>query len=193
MNCTVVSEQVRKLLELDVRELDTIASKAKPGCDGVLFLPYFNGERTPNYPHGEAVLAGLKMGNTTRENVSRAALESAVYSMKVGLEAFIEKGFKPKSLLLIGGGSNSKVWPQMVSDIFSLPVSIPVIKETAAFGGALQVLALLEKKTIAETTKEHFAVSSDKQFTPDLSLSSAYVKAYAKYKSYDTSLSGLFK
>lgn len=193
MNCTVVSEQVRSLLEMDVVTLDKVASQAKPGCDGVLFLPYFNGERTPNYPHGEAVLAGLKMGNTSRENVSRAALESAVYSMKVGLEAFLEKGFQPKTLLLIGGGSKSKVWPQMVSDIFNLPVSLPVIKETAAFGGALQVLALLEKKTIAQITREHFVVSSEKNFTPSSSLSGVYEKAYAKYKRYDSALSSLFE
>ncbi|MCH3917497.1 MAG: xylulokinase [Spirochaetia bacterium] len=192
MNCTVVSEQVRKLFGSDVVSFDKLASEAPAGCNGVVFLPYFNGERTPNYPHGEGVLAGLKMGNTSRENIARAALESAVYSMKVGLEAFVEKGFQPKSLLLIGGGSNSKVWAQMVSDIFGLPVSIPAVKETAAFGGALQVLALIDGHTIAETTRAHVKLLSGRHYEPDRALEAAYSRAYAKYRSYDGALSGIF-
>ena len=88
MNCTVASEQIRDLFDKDVKEFDKMANSAPIGCEGVTLLPYFNGERTPNYPNGKATIIGLNTTNTTKANIARAALESAIYSMKVGLEAF---------------------------------------------------------------------------------------------------------
>ncbi len=68
MNCTVASEQFRALFEKEVKEFDKIASKAEIGCQGIVLLPYFNGERTPNYPNGKASLLGLDSNNTKIEN-----------------------------------------------------------------------------------------------------------------------------
>jgi len=193
MNFTVVSEQIRQVLGLDVSQFDTLAASAPAGANGVMMLPYFNGERTPNYPHGEAVMAGMNVGNTSQANMARAALESAVFGMKGGLEAFLEQGFCAKKLLITGGGSNSKVWAQIVSDIFSLPVEIPSMKESAAFGGALQVLSLIDHKTIQEETKIHQNIAEDNKYYPQAETKILYEKAYAKYKKYDTQLAPLFR
>ncbi|MFA6775484.1 MAG: xylulokinase [Sphaerochaetaceae bacterium] len=191
MNCTVAMEQIRKLFNVDVRKFDEIASKAAPGASGMLILPYFNGERTPNYPHGEAVLGGVNTLNLSMENIARASLESAVYSMRRGLDAFVEKGFSPKKLLLIGGGANSRVWTQIVSDIFGLPVSIPAIHESAAFGGVLQILSILEDKPLPEIAEKHCRLE-DKEYKPQTDKKSFYQATYEKYKAYETGMKNLF-
>ncbi|MGD1821353.1 MAG: xylulokinase [Pleomorphochaeta sp.] len=193
MNCTVVSEQIRNLLKIDVKELDILASKAEVGSNGISILPYFNGERVPNYPNGEATIFGMNSANTSRENISRAALESGVFAMKIGLDAFVELGFKAKELILIGGGANSKIWSQMVSDIFNLPVTIPTIQESAAFGGAIQVLSLIEKITIDECAINHCGQNIKASFSPVEENYEKYKKAYGKYLKYDKALSPLFK
>lgn len=192
MNCTVGSEKIRSTFDLGVKEFDSLAEKTKPGCNGIIMLPYFNGERTPNYPNGEAVLAGLNFENTTKENIARAALESAVFALKVGLEAFIEQGFNPKKLILIGGGAKSKVWSQIVSDILELPVVIPIVEETAAFGGALQSLSVLEKEKINDICIKHCNFHDDRLFYPIKENSLLYKEAYKKYKNYDKALSKMF-
>ncbi|MCY1152742.1 MAG: xylulokinase [Sphaerochaetaceae bacterium] len=193
MNCTVATEQLRELLQLGVKELDEIANQSKPGANGIIFLPYFNGERTPNYPKAEAVIAGMNTTNTNRSNIARASLESAIYSMQVGLEAFKEQGFKPSKIILIGGGAKSKVWAQIVSDMFKLKVMTPKISETAALGGALQSLATLEKKTVKEITDIHTQFNEDRIFTPNEDNYKLYEAGYEKYRKYDSSLSKLFK
>jgi xylulokinase len=193
MNCTVASEQIRALFEKDVKEFDEIAVSSPIGCNGVTLLPYFNGERTPNYPNGKATITGLTTTNTNQSNIARAALESAIYSMKVGLEAFIEQGFIAKKLILIGGGAKSKIWAQMISDAFALEVVIPEIGESAAFGGCLQVLSLLENKKINETTKEYCKMSDENHYLANLENNKLYERSYSVYKKYDDALSVIFK
>jgi xylulokinase len=193
MNFTVVSEQIRNALGLSVRDFDNLASLSVAGSNGLVILPYFNGERTPNYPNGEAAMVGMNINNTSKENIARASLESVVFGMKVGLEAFIEQGFSATKLLIIGGGANSKIWAQIVSDIFELPVEIPSIKESAAFGGALQVLSLIENKLISEITSIHHKVDESNKYYPNQDNHDLYEKAYAKYKKYDNQLAPLFK
>ncbi len=192
MNCTVASEQMRELFKKDVKEFDLIAASAPIGCNGVTLLPYFNGERTPNYPNGKATIIGLNTTNTNEANIARAALESAIYSMKVGLEAFVEQGFKAKKLILIGGGAKSKVWCQMISDAFGLEVVIPEISEAAAFGGCIQVLSLLENKKISEVAKEYVIMSDKNHYFADSKNYKDYENSYKSYRKYDSALSSIF-
>ncbi|HRR01947.1 MAG TPA: xylulokinase, partial [Treponemataceae bacterium] len=109
MNCTVATEETRKLFGLGVKEFDECASKAPIGSEGVVFLPFFNGERTPNLPNGRASINGLNAANSSRENIARAAMESAIFGMRIGLEAFQALGFRAKEIRLIGGGAKSKI------------------------------------------------------------------------------------
>lgn len=192
MNCTVASEQIRDLFSKDVKEFDKIASSAPIGCNGVTLLPYFNGERTPNYPNGKAAIIGLNTTNTNESNIARAALESAIYSMKVGLEAFNQQGFKAKKLILIGGGAKSKVWCQMISDAFGLEVVIPEISEAAAFGGCIQVLSILENKKISEVAKEFVTMSESNHYFAENKNYKAYENSYKSYRKYDSALSTIF-
>lgn len=194
MNCTVATEEVRKLFDMDVLTLDTIASREPIGARGVTMLPYFNGERTPNYPNGKAVLAGFTLDSMTKSVIARAALESAVYSLRYGLDSFVKLGFTPMSIVLTGGGANSPIWRQMVSDVFSLPVTIPVIGESAAFGAAIQALWASGKEgdDLSVIAARHVRMDERKACSPVKGASAVYDEAYQRFLRYSEALSPMF-
>ena len=185
MNCTVATEFVRGLFQLDVKDLDAEAAKAPCGSEGVLVMPFFNGERTPNLPNGRASITGLTSANTNRANIARASLESAVFAMRGGLDAFRKLGFQPKEIRLIGGGSKSPLWRQIAADIMNLPIRVPALDEAAALGGAVQALWCLKNQNgkcdIAELCAEHITLDTSKSADPIPENVAAYDKAYAEY------------
>lgn len=184
MNCTVATEQIRSLFGLSISEFDSLAAKAQPGSQGVRILPFFNGERTPNLPNGRASISGLTMTNTSRENICRAAMESAVFALKGGLDTFKKLGFEPKEIRLIGGGSKSPLWRQIAADIMNVPITVPVSEEAAALGAAVQALWCLEgggAKRIKELCGEHIQSDKTKSAVPG-NAAGEYEKAYADYR-----------
>lgn len=197
MNCTVASEVTRKLFEKGVVDFDKEAQQAPIGAEGVIMLPYFNGERTPNYPHGKGCLVGFDLHNMTERNISRAALESAIYGLKIGLDSFKDLGYEAKEIRLIGGGAKSPVWRQMVADVCDLPVVVPTITEAAAFGGALQALWCLEHTegrptTIEAIVADHVILDRSAGCTPDNEAVKAYAKSYENYKKYVSTVEPIF-
>lgn len=197
MNCTVATEFVRGLFQMDVKELDSEAAKAPCGSEGVLVIPFFNGERTPNLPNGRASITGLTSANTNRANIARASLESAVFAMRGGLDAFRKLGFQPKEIRLIGGGSKSPIWRQIAADIMNLPIRVPALDEAAALGGAVQALWCLKnqdgKCDIASLCAEHIKLDESKSTNPIAENVAAYDKAYADYSKVVETLSPLYK
>ncbi len=198
MNCTVATEETRKLFGLGVKEFDECASKAPIGSEGVVFLPFFNGERTPNLPNGRASINGLNAANSSRENIARAAMESAIFGMRIGLEAFQALGFRAKEIRLIGGGAKSKIWRSIAANVMDLPVKLPASDEAAAMGGAVQALWCLmnlegNKISIGELTDEHITINEDQCINPDPASVAAYNKAYAEYNRYLGALAPLYK
>jgi xylulokinase len=196
MNCTVASEEMRKLMSLDVKELDAQASKAPIGADGIVILPFFNGERTPNLPNGRASINGITAANFKKENLARAALESAIFGMRIGLDGFISLGFKPKEIRLTGGGSKSALWQNIAANIMNLPIRIPTGAEAAAMGGAIQALWCLEnhegKKCSIENLADNHVALGD-SIKPDKKSASQYNDAYVVYSKYLGALSPLYK
>jgi xylulokinase len=193
MNCTITTESIRALFGYDVKKLDELALKAPIGCEGVTMLPFFNGERVPNLPHGKGVLAGFDLSNMKVENIARAALESSIYAMKGGLDAFGELGFEPKHLVLTGGGSKSAIWRQIASDVLQLPLSVPSIVESAALGAALQALWTESGQSIEEVTAEHVQFDEAKGCLPNEESRLGYEKAYERYQGYVQAMTPLFR
>ncbi|MCL2010583.1 MAG: xylulokinase [Synergistaceae bacterium] len=200
MNCTVASEEIRALFGLDVQALNAEAAKAPIGADGIVILPFFNGERTPNLPNGRASVNGVTAANFKLENLTRAALESAVFGMRTGLESFRALGFEAKEIRLTGGGSKSPLWQSIAANVMNLPVRIPAGGEAAAMGGAIQALWCLlgqssvgEKVTIEALTDEHVALEGSVTVKPSEEEAAAYDKAYAEYSRYLGALSPLYK
>ena len=138
MNVTTVTEQIRALFGWDHAALEQAVRSVGPGADGLMLLPYFAGERTPNVPEGTGVLFGLNAQTLQREHTARAAMEGVTLGMNYGLRRLAELGVKAKEIRVTGGGAKSAVWRQMMADIFAVPVVGMVEDEGAALGGALQ-------------------------------------------------------
>jgi xylulokinase len=200
MNCTVATEMTRELFELDVKAQDSIAAQAPAGSSGVTFLPFFNGERAPNLPKGRASVMGLTAGNTSRANIARAAMESAAFGLKLGLEALERQGFAPKELRVTGGGSASPLWRQIIADVFNLPVVFPEESESAGLGAALQALWCLgssqgeakDSSDLEAIVAEHVKLDPAKSAIPGKDVG-AYKEAYARYLEYLGILSPLYR
>lgn len=198
MNCTVASEEFRSLLGMDVRSFDSAAAAAPIGADGIVILPFFNGERTPNLPNGRASVHGITAANFNRENIARAALESAIFGMRIGLESFKALNFKAQEIRLIGGGAKSPLWRTMAANIMNLSVRLPAGEEAAAMGAAIQALWCLEtagglSSTIQELCDAHVQLEGGEVITPDERSVQLYDQAYAAYVTYLGALSPLYR
>jgi xylulokinase len=138
MNVTTVTERVRALFEWDHARLDAGVAETPPGADGLVLLPYLEGERTPNVPEGSGVFLGLNRATLRPGHLGRAAMEGVTMGMNYGLRRLADLGVKAKEIRLTGGGAKSPVWRQLMADIFGVPVVAMVEDEGAALGGALQ-------------------------------------------------------
>lgn len=197
MNCTVATEETRALFDVGVKDFDALAARAVPGAEGIVFLPFFNGERTPNLPHGKACICGVSAANCSRENIARAAMESAIFGMRQALDVFRELGFSPREIRLTGGGSKSPLWRHITADIMQLPVKLPDNDEAAAMGAAIQALWCLDKLEgtscgISELVGEHIMVREDETVLPDPAAGKVYDTAFGVYMDYLNSLSHLW-
>jgi xylulokinase len=140
MNVTVATEYVRELFSMTHDDLTRTVEEAPPGSNGLLLIPYFEGERTPNVPEGTGVYYGLNSRTFNRQSIARAAMEGVTLGMNYGLNRMRELGIKPGEIRLTGGGSKNRVWRQIAADIFNTEVVCIEIDEGAAYGAALQAI-----------------------------------------------------
>lgn len=139
MNVTGVTEAVREMLGNPSHQVLTEeASRVAPGADGLLFLPYLQGERVPNLPEATGALLGVRGDNLSRGHVFRAAIEGATLGLVSGIERMKRLGLEVSSLRLVGGGAKNPLWRQIVADALQAPVDTLVEPESAALGGAIQ-------------------------------------------------------
>jgi xylulokinase len=138
MNLTNATTAVRELLELDIETFNALVAQAPIGAEGVSMLPFLNGERVPALPHATGSVLGLTMGNLTRANLCRAVVEGTTFGLRHGLDLLHHNGLQSLRICLIGGGSKSAVWRQIVADTLNMPVVCPEQSEAAALGAAIQ-------------------------------------------------------
>ena len=189
MNCTIATELARSLFQMEVKLFDTSVSKSQPGAEGVIVLPFYNGERTPNLPNGRGCIMGLNDSNMNQVNINRASMESAVYGLRTGLEAFRRSLCPLDEIRLTGGAARSAIWRQMIADNFKLPVRLLDAEEGAAMGAALNAMLLCSDKhgdpaALAAEVDEHVRFDDSATALPDDSLSSLYDQVYADYRRY---------
>ncbi len=113
------------------------AAQAPLGCEGLFFLPYLTGERTPHAdPHARACWVGITP-RTGKAELIRSLLEGATYAMRDSLEIIKEMGIPVKQIRASGGGARSKFWRQLQADVYNHPVVTINATEGPAFGVAL--------------------------------------------------------
>ena len=182
MNVTVATEAVRNLFGWSVTELDKAVASSPAGSEGILFLPYLQGERTPNLPNGCGVFHGLTARNMTPANLAHAVMEGATFGLSYGLGRMKEMGIAPTEIRLTGGGSRSTIWRQICADIFDCPVITLVEAEGAAFGAAIQALAAVQtEKNIEDWCIELVKINSNETIEPRKNIGFDYVAAGQKF------------
>ncbi len=131
-------KEMERLRGVDSYDLLTEeASRAPQGCEGLIFLPYLTGERTP---HQDADAKGVFFGITARhkrEHIVRSVLEGITYAMNDSIEIMRELGLEMEEIRATGGGAKSAFWRQLQADIYGAPVVRVNVKEGPAFGAAL--------------------------------------------------------
>jgi xylulokinase len=187
MNCTVATENVARAFGFSARDGDAVMAGTTPGADGLVMLPFFNGERTPDLPHARAGLHGIDIANLTPGNAYRAAMEGATCALRNGFDALQAAGLRFDAIRLTGGGSQSAAWRQMVADVFDLPVDVPSESEGAAFGAALQALwahgrARAGGADIAAIAREHVRFEPTLSARPDVANVAAYREHYRRFQ-----------
>ncbi|MDB6026207.1 MAG: xylulokinase [Verrucomicrobiales bacterium] len=140
MNVTVATELVRQDFGYTHERFAAEAAKVPAGSHGLILLPYLEGERTPNVPHGTGVWLGANQKTFTAAHFARASMEGVTLGMNYGLRRLAELGVKPKQIRATGGGAKSKLWRQIMADVFNAEVVTLKVSEGAAYGAALQAL-----------------------------------------------------
>ncbi|MBS7648102.1 MAG: xylulokinase [Candidatus Bathyarchaeia archaeon] len=171
MNVTVATEFVRNLFNMTHNELTDAVEAAPVGSEGLILLPYFEGERTPNVPDGTGVFFGLNSRTFGTTHLARAAMEGATLGMNYGLNRMRELGINPKQIRLTGGGSKNRAWRKIAADIFNTEVVCLKIDEGAAYGAALQAIwtyrnYMGENVSIQEITDQYVEIDENTLVSP---------------------------
>ncbi len=198
MNVTVATELTRKLFDQDVKTFDGWVEQSPAGAEGLLLLPYFNGERTPAYPTAKASLTGLTSTNMTQINVCRAAMEGATFGLRYGLAALNRRGVVPAEIRLVGGGAKSGIWRRIVANVLDCPVVCPACTEAGAMGAVLQALWCWrtqqgEATALSAIAAEHIALDERTRTLPVPAERDRYHEVFERYLAFDRALRPLWR
>jgi xylulokinase len=170
-------------------KLDAEAASVPPGADGVTFLPYLQGERTPHRDAAaRAAFLGLSLAHS-RAHMKRAVLEGIAFALRDSLSILKELGLSPHHLLLTGGGAKSPFIRRLQADVYGVPVSTVNREEGPAYGAALLAAvgagAFPDVASAARATLTRAAAEQ-----PDSQAHGAYQLAYDRFRaSYRAALS----
>ena len=119
-------------------ELVAGAAEVEPGAEGLMFLPYLSGERTPHPdPHARGAFVGLTVRHDLR-HMTRAVLEGVAYGLRDSLQLMMETGLaRPHQIRASGGGTRSQLWCQILADVLGTQIATIPDAEGAAYGAAL--------------------------------------------------------
>ena len=161
--------------------LDDEASRIPPGANGVTFLPYLQGERSPHRDAAaRGAFAGLSLAHS-RGDVTRAVLEGIAFAMRDSLSILQSLGLSPTHLLLTGGGAKSAFVRRLQAEVYGVPVTTVNREEGPAYGAALLAavgagafadLAAAVRATLTRGAVEH----------PASGAHARYDQAYARYR-----------
>jgi len=138
INASKVLEHACSLLKVNFEQLSQLALTAPVGSEGLVLLPYFAGERTPNLPNATASLNGITATNLKPENLARAFVEGMLCGLRAGLESLRQNGVSVKRILLIGGGAQSVAVQQIAATVLDAQIVVAEPAEYVAEGATLQ-------------------------------------------------------
>jgi xylulokinase len=167
--------------KLSYDDLTRLAATVPPGAEGLIFLPYLSGERTP---HLDPLARGAFVGLTTRHtlaHITRAVMEGVTYSLRDGLEIMRGLGLRTTEIRATGGGGKSAFWRQMQADVFGAPVATLAAEEGPAYGAALLAgVAAGVFADVAAAVERCVHVTGTTE--PDTDAAAQYERVYAIYR-----------
>jgi xylulokinase len=143
LNAARILTSTAALLGLDLDGFAELALTAEPGSGGLVLLPYFDGERTPNLPLARGSLHGITRDSLTPRNIARAAIEGMLGGLAEAVGALVDVGVEPRRVLLVGGAASSRAVGPVAATMFDVPVEIPPAGEYVADGAARQAAWVL--------------------------------------------------
>lgn len=148
LNCTRVLDVVAGMFGIGRPEALERAGATQPGAGGLLLLPYFEGERTPNLPNAEGALHGLTDESVKPDLLLRAAVDGVAAGLAYCVEALDRVGITSDTATVVGGGSASPVWQHAVADATGLRVQVRGGGEHVARGAAIQAAAVARQEPV---------------------------------------------
>ncbi|MDE1156546.1 MAG: xylulokinase [Acidobacteriaceae bacterium] len=185
MNATNVVTGATQLLGKGIAEVDAALERTPPGADGLVFLPFLNGERTPDLPEARGSLYGIAPENFTAAHLIRATVEGVSYGILNGLDLIL-KGRPAEVIQLIGGGSRSHAWRQLLADASGAVIQVPEEEEAGCLGAAIQAMYVVaeqrnEPVSFEELAEQLIKLRPKGTAQPRAELRDAYDKARAAY------------
>jgi len=172
--------------------LNTQASVSKPGARGVIFLPYLDGDFTPNNdPNARGVFIGMDTA-TTKNDMLRAVLEGVAFCILDNIMLIRSLGGEMNEMVITGGVAKSPLWLQIIADVTGCPVSLPEETEGAPFGTAILAGVGAGLYRGFEEAVERVVKVQRNAFVPDTSNHALYSDLYKVYKDLYANLSGAF-
>lgn len=157
------------------------AASTPPGADGVVFLPYLAGERSPIWdPTATGAFVGLTLGHG-RGHLARAILEASALAIRHVAEPMLAAGIRVSAMRACGGPARSETWNQIKADVTGFPVLVPAVLETAVLGSAiLGAVAIGACPDVATAVRAMSRV--ERRLEPSADRRPTYDRAFAIYK-----------
>jgi len=143
LNGARILDAATAILGVDHAGLDQLALAAPAGAGGLVLVPFFEGERTPNKPNAAAAFHGLRLANSQPACLARAAVEGLCCLLADGMDALTAQGVEVQRGFLIGGGAASNAVRQIAPTVFGMPITVPPAGEYVAEGAARQAAWVL--------------------------------------------------
>ena len=177
---------------VNYKDIDVECEKIQIGCDGLIYLPYLMGERTPILDSdARGVFFGLSAKHT-KYHMARAVIEGVSYSLYSCLEILNEVGISTEDMALCGGGGKSAFWQKMLADVYMIPIKTMESGEGAALGAAiLGGVAAGVYYSVANGCE--MTVRAKKTVYPEDESNEEYRKYYNIYSSLYPALKDCFK
>jgi len=138
LNAAKVFNATAELLGLTFEKYSELALQAEPGAGGLLFMPHFDGERTPDRPDAKGSIQGITHSNFTPSNIARASIEGVIAGIAYAGFGLEKLGVARKRILLIGGAAKNPAVRKIATEIFGQDIFVPPAGEYVADGAARQ-------------------------------------------------------
>ncbi len=166
--------------DIDYPDMGAAAEEVPPRCEGLTFLPYLTGERTPHFdPEARGVFSGLSLGSGVG-HLTRAVMEGVAYGLKDSVNLMAESGLRMDEVYLSGGGAKSALWSAVISSVLGLPIKRLSVDEGPAFGAA--ILALVGTGAFSSAAEAAEATLSIRdEIEPDPDWVNAYEAGHERF------------